>query len=1417
MKSLQISRVLRGAARGAALFIVAAAAVAHAEDIAPPTASLLTAPLVSPGAVSYASTAHTTGVNLASTPSPELTALARSLVGGRNLAVPADRDAFVLNVRDYVRNNIGVEFRYGLGKGARGALIDQYGTPFDQAELMVALLRAGYLVSNSSADAAGATLVFGDMTLNAQQFGLWTGLVKSLNEANQTFSVSARSACRLLADGGIPATVNGASSCDGLSGDLTAVTVSHIWVQVNGGSYDPSYKIHRLRAGIDIPAAMGCGTKTASTCGADVRTAGMVGASTGTTAQGANYLDAFNYDGMMAKRATQLTSLGAAVKAKDIGASAVDIVGGKEMIVQEAIAAPSYTVRGSWTSVPDTFRTVISMDTVSGYCVAFYSDEIAGRSVTFGPTYRVDDKYIIDLNYVAAPGAVCPTLSATASRAYTAIRVDHPYPAQGGSYGDETVQFKPIDPPHNEVGIYRSYDPENEIYGSYDVTTHRPSDFPETAYLGSWPLTIVHNLGQAKSSAIKSATDRANVAPFRNENACRPTTNSEIASRTCGGESQPIAAETVNVYRTFADTLIDGVNGVVTTRHHDIGIVYASRTPELSLVTLQEGLSVNAKADSETDRTAGYEAQAMLLSEVEAIASPSGAGRPRSALGYFASEFRWGTTANSPFYSRRVYQIPQDKMAGFLGTVPDQYSVDNADGTKTFGLTCISGTNCWRKSQLQDVASKGYSTIMLEGGSSELFYKGVGERSYTMWEYSKGGVMVSDPLAPALKTTEIIDLAAERRKWLGVSPAAGGVSFQTAPDLVAGAGDFPLSLPFIRTFSPTYRERAKTISTVYRKYTSNQMGGGYFASDVFRLLKSGGDAQYHDRLGGGWMHNYQIHLMTTNDPSAALGGEYVLFANGVIGALQVSRDLSASWDLGSRTTSMLSFSGFLVYHGYNAVTVANGPKSTMFHCCVDGRFYSHQDPSATVVNNGNGTWRYTGAGGDTIDFSLYERTAQEYNIQTGDLYADSPFNRDNVSIFKADSWSFPNGVKLKFEYNYRLFSPPGTMTWFMCGGVCQTRNTLPAGYVLWRVSNNLGRSLTFSSSAFNAAGGGQYGYGINTVTDDSGRVVSFDRGGCATYTCDYFSVTSPELKVTRYEYTGGSDSPDPATIGKPDYQLRRWRTAGNPGSAYQTIAYDEIFRAKTLKDANGGIVAYYPGGIYGVEEWQKSEVLDAMGVRSKQVFNDKSSLVETVDGLQRRSRSAYDRVGRVIRTDDPGGLAVEKSYDVRGNLVSTCTIPVQTDPAQAGRGCDKTKGDIVTATAYYEPAGRHTCVDAVLCNKPTSDTDAKDLVTSYAWYSYGELKEILRPADSDSKQPRIKATYSDFAGTDGTFKLLTSKEERVSDSADLTTDYAYDIANKFVLKSVTVDPGGVAATTCLKFDKAGNLVAQTDPRGGACQ
>jgi hypothetical protein len=153
-------------------------------------------------------------------------------------------------IYEYVRNNIEYYPMWGVQKGAVGAILDSQGTAFDQATLMVSLLRqAGYT----------ASYVKGRVNLTAAQVNTWLGV--------DTSNVCA--VLNLLGQGQVPiasVTATAAGSCPGSTAALVSMKFDHVWVKVNiGGTnyyFDPSYKPHTLKAGINLTTASGYNAAT---------------------------------------------------------------------------------------------------------------------------------------------------------------------------------------------------------------------------------------------------------------------------------------------------------------------------------------------------------------------------------------------------------------------------------------------------------------------------------------------------------------------------------------------------------------------------------------------------------------------------------------------------------------------------------------------------------------------------------------------------------------------------------------------------------------------------------------------------------------------------------------------------------------------------------------------------------------------------------------------------------------------------------------------------------------------------------------------------------------------------------------------------------------------------------------------------
>jgi len=1362
----------------ACAIVMAGAAAAQT----PPAMKLVTAPLVTPSAAwSYygGGTTHSNGVAAWSDYTPEIKALARTLGAGRVSA-----DAYAVNVDNYVLNNIAVEYRFGLGKGARGALIDQSGTPFDQAELMVKLLRYG---------GVSAAYQVGTITLSANQFGLWSGLVKGLNPSNQSFTVDAKAACQFLADGGIPATVNGASDCASTTGDLTTVTLGHIWVSANGKLYDPSMKFHTLIGGVDLPAAMGCGSTGASNCGGQIGGAMMTGATTGSQA-GATTLQGVNVTSLKTTLQAQAVALQNTLLATDRFKRAVDVVGGKTITTVDA--APGATLaypasaQATWAGdIPDQYRTTLSVTAPGCSAMAFFADEIAARRLSYAgvgsASGLTSPSFYLDGSAVTLS---CGGPGAQAAR--FVLDVAHPYAAQAGAYGDDHAVFDLIDPAFMRTGVWDSPN---------GPPPPGSSNF-ETSTVGSYPVTIVHAFGEASTSAQQFMSDLQTISPVMTQKSCRASSSTPVGNRTCENDRQPVAAETVNPLRTLSSRLVAGVTGTAMTRHHDVGVIFASRNPGLSYASLQEAQSINSRTGDATGRDRAFEIEAATLPAVEGAATADDPNLQVDASRLFLSRtgLQWGGSANSNWLSMGAIAAPKfidvsaSNMAAVLASLPD---TEGAGGYLP-----------WRKTRLQAAANAGYGAILNAGSDGEIFI-GSGARAYTAWESLKGAAGSADPVASALRTTELSDAAARRRKELSASLADGKVKFEAAPDIVTGAGDFPYSLPFTRTFVGNMRESGRYSTSVY-------YGGGQPTTtiDTYLTIRGGGDSDSHTRLGGGWTHNYNVTAAISGNPAKGLADDAALEGAATIAGIVALNDLFANPTFQNRVAGAYVTNAIGASLYTNTIVVKKGAAAETFFLLPDGSYAASGASSAKVVHTGD-YWdpiTYKGEGGDVIQFTS--------SLMKGLYYQSTETPVGNTPSFKADSWTFPDGVSLSFTYEWKAISAASSGGAFcVFAGSCNTPKYFSVGSILKKVSNNLGRSLTFTSSPVADISSFVTDYRITAVTDENGRSATF-AVTCAAgsaFTCDAFTATNPKNEQTRYEYAADSASPDPAVIERPAYLLRRWYTPGNLSTPYQTLAYDDFLRVGTVTDILGRQTRYFPGAVVGTERWKRAQTLSPrtdVSELSTTIFDEKNNPTVVIDPLGRTSRYEYDNAGRKTRAFTPEMSQTRWTYDLRGNLLQTCAMPKAL--TNLDRACDPNAGDIVTSTTYVEGATASSCSNLVVCNKPLTETDARNYTTTYGWdTTTGQLTQIVKPLGAQTD-----LVYDNYAGTDGgTLRLLGRKTEKVSASQNIVTTYAYDAANRFVLKSATVDPNGLASsTTCFQFDPIGNLIGTTDPRATAC-
>src|SRR5580698_6463132 len=186
---------------------------------------------------------------------------ATGITGDTNARGPASIAELARSLRNnpdliyqYVRNNIEYYPIFGVQKGALGAVLDNQGTAHDQAMLMVELLRASGFEAN---------YVMGAIKLDAKAAAAWYGV--------DTSNVCAFN--EMLTLGQIPVfelTSTTGGSCLGSPAavPMVSVTVEHIWVKakIDGAWYvfDPSFKTHTVKAGIDLASPSTTGYNAAS-------------------------------------------------------------------------------------------------------------------------------------------------------------------------------------------------------------------------------------------------------------------------------------------------------------------------------------------------------------------------------------------------------------------------------------------------------------------------------------------------------------------------------------------------------------------------------------------------------------------------------------------------------------------------------------------------------------------------------------------------------------------------------------------------------------------------------------------------------------------------------------------------------------------------------------------------------------------------------------------------------------------------------------------------------------------------------------------------------------------------------------------------------------------------------------------------
>ena len=285
-------------------------------------------------------------------------------------------------IYEYVRNNIAYYPSWGLQKGAIGTLLDNQGTAFDQATLMVQLLRQAGFTANH---------VKGRINLTAAQVQDWLG-------------VSTSNVCgvlNLFGNAQIPVasvTATAAGSCPGSTAALHSMKFDHVWVKVNiGGTnyyFDPAFKSHTHKTGINLTTASGYNASTY-----------LTSAKSGATVN-ANYVQNINRTNIRNNLTTYSNSLATYLRTNLPAGTLDDVIGGKTIaphtggaLRQASLPYQDTSVAlTEWETIPANYSPALRIR-YQGIDKTYTSDAIYGKRLTL--TYNGSNQPVLMLDGTA--------------------------------------------------------------------------------------------------------------------------------------------------------------------------------------------------------------------------------------------------------------------------------------------------------------------------------------------------------------------------------------------------------------------------------------------------------------------------------------------------------------------------------------------------------------------------------------------------------------------------------------------------------------------------------------------------------------------------------------------------------------------------------------------------------------------------------------------------------------------------------------------------------------------------------------------------------------------------------------------------------------------------------------------------------
>ncbi len=877
------------------------------------------------------------------------------------VAAALENDA--LRIYQFVRNNFDYAPYFGLMKGPYLTLMERAGNDFDQAALLVELLRAAGYTANYKFGEYSVPSAERAVLANA----LSTDSVQSLIIGN-------------MANSGIPVTSSGST-----------IIFSRIWVEVDVGgtvySLDPAFKPLDLVSGVDLDAASGFSKS------------GFLAAAGGTLgANSISNVDTAGIDSYLTARVTQLKNY---LDANHPEGDIKDVIGGYSIVQDYSSALPAnlpFTVSSSqpaWTEVPDSYVHKLEID--HGGIVDFEIDmpEVAGKKLSI--------RYI-GTGTIPDPPAGAQDLGSVGI----------------GQLGPEvTFSFTNSNP----IAVTLNTTVVGSGAGAYDVTQGasvglaagasttiglRLSGVGETAGRKNATLRIVLTAGGSSSNPSDTAITGVVENRLANiylddtlliaETAATGTLNDLTVSvdhpYMSGGGTYLDQSETFNVVRDGIYVLASGFGG------DQNSALLAERQRRLAKMSIDGTSPTAPEYYSETLNIIGQSWLRQTELNDGILSAISGKRTyPHHRFGIVGQEDSYfvdvkvqgGTTLT--LRSSAVEGAFQ--ASGFVASAMEHSVLEQLQGTDTPGISTIrifdihnqAGGNIYlmNSSNFSTVSPllTNYSSARISAfqtavnGGSTLILPSSGEVQLNDW---KGVGYIDYRYSPTARSQGMI--------------IGGGLNggFASTPSFINPITTIDSYQPF--TLPPTNITQTFGLDPV-------DLFSGAFVSDTndlslgaagvrglsFTRSYNGKNAADNKAgLGHGWTHNYYTEAVEHTDVEGALGDKSSFAALPMIIAAHAARSLVApnqpdvqEWVVGAlaanwATDELLN----------NAVTIQSGSSASTFIQMPDGSYVAPGDSTDTLTQV-EGNYRITGRFGTVTNFNSDNRISDVTDIDGNSL------------------------------------------------------------------------------------------------------------------------------------------------------------------------------------------------------------------------------------------------------------------------------------------------------------------------------------------------------------------------------------------------------------------------------------------------